>query len=121
MNKIEVVIKRQNMSTTLLLFSYGVGITIFLTVMVVRSEYYRHLYLQVAWDQYSLENIANFFHRMTPILNGIYPFMDKLNKKQGRPATDRRFQLRFIIWWKLFGPQGQQTAVNRLNRSPSLQ
>ena len=89
--------------------------------MVVRSEYYRHLYLQVAWDQYSLENIANFFHRMSPILISIYPFVDQLNKKQGRPATDRRFQLRFLIWWKLFGPQGQQTAVNQLNRSPSLQ
>ena len=26
-----------------------------------------------------------------------------------------------MIWWKLFGPIGQQSAVETLNRSPSLQ
>lgn len=121
MNKIQVVIKRLNMLTTLLLFSYGVGTTIFLTVMVIRSEYYRHLYQNVAWDHYSLENIKIFFQRINSVLTEIYPLIDRLNKGQGRPATDRRFQLRFVIWWKLFGPRGQQTAVRELNRSPSLQ
>ena len=109
------------MTITLLLFVYGVGITIVLTLSVARSEYYRQLYLEVTWDQYSLENVKYFFRKIKPVLNRLYPIVDKLNKKQGRPATDRRFQLRFIIWWKIFGPQGQQTAVNQLNNSPSLQ
>jgi hypothetical protein len=121
MNKIGVIIKRQNMLTTLLLLMYGGGITIVLTVMVIRSEYYRQLYLEVAWDCYSLENIKCFFQRMNFVLTELYPVVDVLNKKRGRPATDRRFQLRFVIWWKLFGPQGQQTAVKDLNRSPTLQ
>jgi len=121
MNKIGVIIKRLNMITTLLLFSYGVGTTIVLTVMVIRSEYYRHLYHNVAWDHYSLENVKLFFRRMNSVLATIYPLVDQLNKGQGRPATDRRFQLRFVIWWKLFGPKGQQTAVRDFNHSPSLQ
>lgn len=121
MNKIQVVIKRQNMNTTILLFSYGVGTTIVLTVMVIRSEYYRHLYHNVAWDHYSLENVKIFFRRMNSVLTELYPLVNQLNKGQGRPATDRRFQLRFVIWWKLFGPRGQQTAVRELNHSPSLQ
>ncbi|MCK4815980.1 hypothetical protein KA005_09420 [bacterium] len=109
------------MTNILLLFSYGVGVTIVLTVMVVRSEYYRHLYLEVAWDQYSLENIRSCFYHLSPVILLLYPLVDRLNKRQGRPATDRRFQLRFVIWWKLFGPIGQQSAVETLNRSPSLQ
>lgn len=121
MNKIQVVIKRQNMLMTLLLFSYGVGTTIVLTVMVIRSEYYRHLYRNVAWDKYSLENVKVFFWRINSVLTKLYPLVDRLNKQQGRPATDRRFQLRFVIWWKLFGSKGQQTAVRELYRSPSLQ
>ena len=51
----------------------------------------------------------------------MYPVVDKLNKNKGRPATDRRFQLRFLIWWKFFSPGPQETAVNKLNGSPELQ
>ena len=107
MINIEIIIKRLNMLTTFILFIYGVVTTIVFTVMVIRREYYRHFYLDVAWDQYSLENDTNFFHRMSRILLDIYPFVDQFNKKQGRFTIDRRFRLRFIIWWKLFSPQGQ--------------
>lgn len=108
------------MISTLLLLSYGVGVTIVLTFAIRRSENYRHLYHQVAWDQYSLETVKWFFQRMRPVLETIYPVVDKLNKDQGRPPTDRRFQLRFIIWWKLYGPTGQKTAVDEFNRSTVL-
>ena len=108
------------MITTLLLFSYGVGVTIVLTVMVIRSEYYRYLYHEVAWDEYSLENVKTTFQHLNSVISEVYPIINKLDKLRGRPATDRRFQLRFVIWWKLFGPESQQTAVDTLNRSPSL-
>lgn len=121
MNKIGVVIKGPTMTITLLLFSYGVGVTIVLTVMVLRSEYYRQLYHQVAWDQYSLERVKITFQQLNSIISTLYPLIDRFNKPVGRPPTDRRFQLRFVIWWKLFGPEGQQTAVDIFNQSPSLQ
>ncbi|MHA2347107.1 MAG: hypothetical protein ACXACP_10335 [Candidatus Hodarchaeales archaeon] len=46
---------RRKMPITLLLLSYGVIMTSFLTIVYVRSEYYKHLYQNVLWDSYSLE------------------------------------------------------------------
>ena len=112
---------RRKMPITLLLLSYGVIVTSFLTIVYVRSEYYKHLYQNVLWDSYSLERIRLFFQKIAPLLKLIYPIVDKLNKRRGRPATNRRFQLRFVIWWKFFAPGPQKTAVNRLNKSPELQ
>jgi hypothetical protein len=109
------------MPITLLLLSYGVITTSFLTLVYVRSEYYKHLYQNVLWDSYSLERIRLFFQKIEPLLKLMYPIVDKLNKRKGRPATDRRFQFRFVIWWKFFAPGPQKTAVDRLNKSPELQ
>ena len=109
------------MPLTLLLFGYGVSITSFLTIVDVRSEYYKHLYQNVLWDSYSLERIRLFFQKIDPLLKLMYPIVDKLDKRRGRPATNRRFQLRFTIWWKFFAPGSQNNAVNRLNKSPELQ
>ena len=109
------------MTLTLLLFGYGVSITSFLTIVYVRSEYYKHLYQNVLWDSYSLERIRLFFQRIDPLLKLMYPIVDKLNKRRGRPATNRRFQLRFVLWWKFFAPGSQKNAVSRLNKSPELQ
>jgi len=81
-----------------------VMVTTFLTVVAVRSEYYRQLYQNVLWDNQSLERIRLFFQRINPLLKLMYPVVDKLNKGRGRPATDRRFQLRFLLWWKFFVP-----------------
>ncbi|MHA1971621.1 MAG: hypothetical protein ACTSW1_01440 [Candidatus Hodarchaeales archaeon] len=94
--------------------------TSFLTIAVVRAEHYRILYQEVFYDSQSLERVRNFFKKIEPALKSLYPIVDGLNKKRGRPATDRRFQLRFIIWWKFFAPLPQQTAVNRFNSSPEL-
>ncbi|MHA1944586.1 MAG: hypothetical protein ACW97W_00690 [Candidatus Hodarchaeales archaeon] len=96
-------------------------VTTFLTVVAVRSEYYKHLYQNVLWDSYSLERIRLFFQKIEPLLKLMYPIVDKLNKRRGRPATNRRFQLRFVIWWKFFAPGPQKTVVDRLNKSPELQ
>lgn len=112
---------RLKMPITLLLLSYGVIITSFLTIVYVRSEYYKQLYQNVLWDSYSLERIQQFFQKIDPLLKVMYPITDRLNKKIGRPATDRHFQLRFVIWWKFFNPGPQKTAVDRLNKSPELQ
>ena len=109
------------MTLTLLLFGYGVSITSFLTIVYVRSEYYKHLYQNVLWDSYSLERIRLFFQKIEPLLKLMYPIADKLNKRKGRPATNRRFQLRFVIWWKFFALGSQTNAVDRLNKSPELQ
>ncbi|MHA2306547.1 MAG: hypothetical protein ACXACU_14270 [Candidatus Hodarchaeales archaeon] len=109
------------MSLTLLLLGYGVSITTFLTIVYVRSEYYKHLYKNVLWDSYSLERIRLFFQKIELLLKLMYPIVDKLNRRRGRPATDRRFQLRFVIWWKFFSPGSQKNAVDRLNKSPELQ
>jgi hypothetical protein len=109
------------MSLTLLLLSYGVIATSFLTIVYVRSEYYKHLYQNVLWDSYSLERMRLFFQKIDPLLKLMYPIVDRLNKRRGRPATNRRFQLRFVIWWKFFAPGPQKTAVDRLNKSPELQ
>jgi len=108
------------MTITGLLFIYSVIITSFLTIAVVRAEHYRILYQGVFYDSQSLERVGNFFKKIEPALKSLYPIVDGLNKKRGRPATDRRFQLRFIIWWKFFAPLPQQTAVNRFNSSPEL-
>ncbi|MFX0065582.1 MAG: hypothetical protein ACFFC7_25705 [Candidatus Hermodarchaeota archaeon] len=43
-----------------------------------------------------------------------------MKAKRGRPATDYRFQLRFLMWWKMFGPVPLATAVRRFNQSPEL-
>ena len=112
---------RLKMPITLLLLSYGVIMTSFLTIVYVRSEYYKQLYQNVLWDSYSLERIRQFFQKIDPLLKVMYPITDRLNKKIGRPATDRHFQLRFVIWWKFFNPGPQKTAVDRLNKSPELQ
>ena len=109
------------MTLTLLLFGYGVSITSFLTIVYVRSEYYKHLYQNVLWDSYSLERIRLFFQKIEPLLKLMYPIVDKLNKRRGRPATNRQFQLRFVLWWKFFAPRSQKNAVDRLNKSPELQ
>jgi len=108
------------MTITALLFIYSVIMTSFLTIAVVRAEHYRILYQEVFYDSQSLERVRNFFKKIEPALKSLYPIVDGLNKKRGRPATDRRFQLRFIIWWKFFAPLPQQTAVNRFNSSPEL-
>ena len=108
------------MTITALLFIYTVIITSFLSIAVIRAEHYRILYQEVFYDCQSLERVRNFFKKIEPALKSLYPIVDSLNKKRGRPATDRRFQLRFIIWWKFFAPLPQQTAVNRFNSSPEL-
>ena len=71
------------MPITLLLLGYGVSITTFLTIVYVRSEYYKHLYQNVLWDSYSLERIRLFFQKINPLLKLMYPIVDKLNMGEG--------------------------------------
>jgi len=71
-------------------------------------------------DHYSLERIRQFFNTLQPVLKVLYLVVDKLDKKKGRKATDRRYQFRFVLWWKFFAPVPVQTAVERVNSSPEL-
>ena len=106
---------------THLLLIYILIIHGFLFVSVTRLYYWRKQYKMTLLDTYSLERIRKFFQVLKPILQLCYQVVDSLNKGKGRPATDRQFQLRFIIWWKFFGPIPKATAVRYLNNSPNLQ
>ena len=112
---------RCKMIMTALLFSYGLSTSLFLIVLYAKGEHWNKLYQQALMDSYSLERIRVFFQKLQPLFRLLYPLVDRLNKPHGRPATDRRFQLRFLFFWKFFCPGSPSNAVNRLNKSPELQ
>jgi hypothetical protein len=88
--------------------------------LLIWGHQWRIRYQTVVLDTYALERIRKFFQTLQPVLKRLYPLVDRLKARHGRPATDYRFQLRFLLWWKVFGPVPMATAVRRFNQSPEL-
>lgn len=104
-----------------LLFNYILGVHLFLIVLYVRGQHWKKSYQEALMDSSSLERVRQFFKTIQPLLKLLYPLVDRLNKPVGHPSTDRRFQLRFLFWWKFFAPLPKSTAIKRFNTSPNLQ
>ncbi len=111
---------RLKMFLSTILFGYSLGTTFLLIVLYVRGNHWKKLYQQALLDSYSLERVRLFFQRLQPLLKMLYPLIDRLNKSMGRPATDRRFQLRFLFLWKFFLPIAPATAIDKFNKSPEM-
>lgn len=99
---------------------YVCSLHLLLMYLWIWGHQWRIRYQTVVLDTYTLERIRRFFQTLQPVLKRLYLLVDRLKAKRGRPATDYRFQLRFLLWWKVFGPVPMATAVRRFNQSPEL-
>jgi hypothetical protein len=104
----------------LAIFGYVCSLHLLLIYLLIWGQQWRIRYQTVLLDTYALERIRGFFQTLQPVLKRIYPLVDRLKARRGRPATDYRFQLRFLLWWKMFGPVPMATAVRHFNQSPEL-
>ncbi|MFX0091104.1 MAG: transposase [Candidatus Hodarchaeota archaeon] len=103
------------------IFVYFVFLHLLLIFLFAWGNHWKQLYQAVLLDSYALERVRRFFQTLRPVLNYLYRAVDRLQQRKGRPPTDYRFQLRFLLWWKFFEPVPLTTAVRRFNHSPELQ
>ncbi len=69
----------------------------------------------------STERIELFFRTISPLLQELYPIVDRYLPQRGRKPLDHHFQLRFLIYHWVFGNDSLYASLKRLNRSPDLQ
>lgn len=102
------------------LLSYSFFSTIILIFLFKQSRRYQKWYIILLITPNTDFRVERFFKEMKPQLDRFYPALKQLIAKVGRPLTDPRFQFRFLIWWKFFGPQKLTTAIRKLNHLPDL-
>jgi hypothetical protein len=69
----------------------------------------------------SLDQMDRFFQAISPILEPIYPILEEIQASRGRPPLDHPFQLRWFIWYLLFGEQTLEKSLQKFNSWPELQ
>ena len=104
-----------------LLFGYSLCTTIVLCFMLKQNHQYRKWYRLFLINPDSPTRIKRFFIELNPVWQRFYPLLEGLKKHRGRPPTDYRFQFRWLIWWKFFGPKILQQAIRLFNQSAFLQ
>ena len=102
------------------LLSYSLFSTIILIFLFKQRGRYKKWYLILLIGSNTDFRVDRFFKEMESQFNHFYYGLKQLIAKVGRPLTDPRFQFRFLIWWKFFGPKQLATAIRKLNNSPDL-
>ena len=108
------------MKVTLLLLGYFLFTIPLITFLVVERKVLKQLYLQAARQSESLERVRSFFKVIEPLLKVFDRYLNTLKAGTGNPPTDYGFQLRFMIWWKIFKPGPLETAIRWFNNSTGL-
>ena len=103
-----------------LLSGYSLITTVILIFLSLQNSRYRQWYRQLLLNPDAPLRVKRFFIEMESVFQRFYPLLDRLKRKRGRPATDYRFQLRWLAWWKFFGPPKLQKAIRIFNRSKFL-
>ncbi|MFQ5820312.1 MAG: hypothetical protein ACE5I5_10025 [Candidatus Heimdallarchaeota archaeon] len=63
----------------------------------------------------SLDQLDRFFQAISPFLEQIYPLLEETQAPRGRPPLDHPFQLRWFIWYLLFGGQTLAKSLQKFN------
>ncbi len=108
------------MTVQVLLSVYCVGSTVILIFLSLQFRQFRTWYRTLLLHPEAPLRVQRFFIEMHPVLQPFYPLLDPLNASRGRPATDYRFQFRWLLWWKFFGPPILQHAIRTFNHSSFL-
>ncbi|MFQ5821769.1 MAG: hypothetical protein ACE5I5_17420, partial [Candidatus Heimdallarchaeota archaeon] len=103
-----------------LLSTYSLGSTVILIFLSLQTHRYRKWYRVLLINPDAPLRVQRFFLEMEPVFQRFYPLLDRLKCRRGRPATDYRFQFRWMVWWKFFGPQKLQQALRTFNQSQFL-
>lgn len=90
---------------------------IFWSVVITRR--FRKTIIQVVrLKDYALADW--FFNSLNSILDTVYPVVDGYVASRGRKPIDHRFQLRFLIWHKLFGRPELSNSIIEFNNNDKL-
>ena len=108
------------MTFQFLLSIYCVGSSVILIFLSLQIRQFRTWYRVLLLQPEAPLRVQRFFLEMDPVVQRFYPLLDRLKCSRGRPATDYRFQFRWLVWWKFFGPQILQQAIRAFNHSPFL-
>ena len=99
---------------------YCVGSSVILIFLSLQIRQFRTWYRVLLLHPEAPLRVQRFFLEMDPVFHRFYPLLDRLKSPRGRPATDYRFQFRWLVWWKFFGPPILQQAIRAFNHSPFL-
>lgn len=102
------------------LFYFSIISNVLLTFCLKNQKKYKIWYKTLLVHPESDLRIERFFIEMEPTLKTLYPLLETLKEKKGRPITNPEFQFRFLIWWKFFCPEKLEVAIRRLNESTFL-
>jgi hypothetical protein len=108
------------MTIQFLLSVYCVGSTVILIFLSLQFRQFRTWYRTLLLQPEAPLRVQRFFIELDPVLHHFYPLLDRLKCPRGRPATDYRFQFRWLLWWKFFGPRVLQHAIRVFNHSSLL-
>jgi len=108
------------MTIQFLLSVYCVGSTVILIFRSLQFRQFRTWYRTLLLQPEAPLRVQRFFIELDPVLQRFYPLLDRLKCPRGRPATDYRFQFRWLLWWKFFGPRVLQQAIRVFNHSSFL-
>ncbi len=108
------------MTFQFLLSIYCVGSSVILIFLSLQIRQFRIWYRVLLLQPEAPLRVQRFFLEMESVFHRFYPLLDHLKCPRGRPATDYRFQFRWLVWWKFFGPPILQQALRAFNHSPFL-
>ena len=108
------------MTSQLLLSGYSLVTSVILIFLCVQNRRHRKWYRQLLINPDAPLRVQRFFIEMASFFQRFYPLLDRLKNTRGRPATDYRFQFRWLAWWKFFGPKQLQKAIRTFNQSKFL-
>lgn len=104
-----------------LLSTYSLGSTVILIFLSLQNRRFWKWYRVLLLNPDAPLRVQRFFIEIEPVFQRFYPLLDRLKCHRGRPATNYRFQFRWMAWWKFFGPPNLQQAIRTFNQSKFLQ
>ena len=102
------------------LFLYSVVGTCLLAFLFKRNQYLQQQLKQLPKTFTEEFQVKQFFLRIDKQLMKIYPQLDTLYSHYGCSPVDYHFQFRILLWWKFFGSQVLEEALETLNASINL-
>lgn len=112
---------RLKMTLNTLLLGYGCLTSLLLVFLSGKWRTYRKWYQILLINPNSQFRVHRFFTELKPVFKSFEPHLKGLNALTGHPLTDVAFQLRWVVWWKFFGPRSLQQALRQFNEAEFLQ
>lgn len=104
-----------------LLLGYSSVASLLLVFLYGKWQRYTNWYQVLLINPHSQFRVHRFFTELDPVIDDFQPHLQVLLASTGHPLTDVAFQLRWLIWWKFFGPRTLQKALRVFQESDFLQ